>query len=472
MSKDELIGFVASGSSATYCRVILIEGKEDLVREEDFAFVLDRGTRVLGILRLGRGTDENLRPEGYSPGIDYVRKGLVPASSRRSFSFGFSVIGRMEGTEIKPNRLVITPGSPVYLCRKNPFENLSKKYLYGRARHWEHDWSIPLDPSGIPMHIGVFASTGGGKSYLTWEVLIPLMLHAGYSVLVFDWHGLDYVPKVEPARVLNIFDIRLDEEVVARYINEKARYFGFKTVDNKVFLNLREVIEADDSWRNLKPEEFPKWLLERLAEVYGKNWEKYEPIISRGLNKLSLEDWQKLLGKITPAKLIEKVMDEKLIILDMSGFGDEEKLSVFLSIGKEIKQQMLNGKTVNLALVIDEAPQYVPYHRTPIGGIQSQVKKLISDLAATGRKFKLALILIAQGMAGDIGIDPAIRRNLNTHFIGRLLPQDKKEVETLLEAHHISFENILRLEPGQFYLEGKINPFPTPILISFDIGGK
>jgi len=45
-------------------------------------------------------------------------------------------------------------------------------------------------------------------------------------------------------------------------------------------------------------------------------------------------------------------------------------------------------------------------------------------LAATGRKHDLSLTLIAQGVAGEIGIHASIRRNLNTNFYGKIHPLD------------------------------------------------
>jgi len=196
-SKDELIGFVASGSRSSWCYVLLVEGKEDVVKEESLAYVFDRDQKVLGVLRSGMGVDENLRVGAYSPGVAYARKGMTPSSSRRSFTYVFSTIGRVEGNgEIRENRLILTPGSPVHLCRGNPFQNLGDGYVYA-ARHWEKPWNIPFDPTGIPMHLNVIGSTGSGKSFLTRYVIIPLMIEAGYSVLTFDWHGCDYAPYVK-----------------------------------------------------------------------------------------------------------------------------------------------------------------------------------------------------------------------------------------------------------------------------------
>ena len=464
---DNKIGFIASGSTATYAYVLLIEGKEDEVKEESFAYVIDRGDKVFGILRSGRGVDENLKTGGYSPGIAYAKKGLEPSSSRRSFSYIFSVIGRISEGDLKDNRLILVPGSSVYMTENNPFQNCSSGKPFP-ARHWEKPWSIPFDYSTIAQHFLIVGSTGSGKSFLARFVIFPLMQLAGYACLVFDWHGFDYAPHVDKEHKMDISEIQFEADVVARYVGYKARYFGFRAAENTPYRTLRETFESDDGWRQKAPNEIIQWVTDKMAEIIGeKQWPRYQGAVERGLAKLSESDWKKVLGKVSVSEVLAKVKEKKILVMDMSGFSDEEKLNVFYSIANEIKNMIGHGEKVDLALIIDEAPQFAPY--TPKPGIQKEVQELISDLAATGRKYKLSLVLISQGLAGAIGIDPAIRRNLNTHFFGRLMPQDKMEVETMLEAHHISFENILRLEPGQFYFEGRGNPFPTPLLITFDV---
>jgi len=465
--RNELVGFVASGSRSSWCYVLLIEGKEDEVKEESLAYIMDREQRVFGVLRSGMGVDENLRVGAYSPGIAYARKGMKPSSSRRSFTYIFSVIGRVEGDgQIRENRMILTPGSPVFLCMESPFVNLGDQLLYA-ARHWEKPWKIPFDPAGIPMHILVVGSTGSGKSFLTRYVIVPLMREAGYSVLAFDWHGCDYAPHVEKDRKVSMGDVKMDGATAARFIGAKAMYFGYSASDNKPYRTLREVMEGNEDWRDQDPKSLQEWIINEMAAILGeKMWARVAGAVERGLSRLSEDDWKRILGRTEPSEIIEKARENGFLVVDMGGFGDEEKLSVFLSIAGEVKSKIEKGEEMNLCMVIDEAPQYAGFNAK---GTQQYTRDLIRDLAATGRKHRLSLVLISQGLAGEIGVDASVRRNLNTHFIGRILPQDRREVEDMLGAYHINYESLLRLECGQFYFEGRMNPFPTPILISFDI---
>ena len=464
---EGLVGFVASGSRSSWCYVLLVEGMEDKVKEECLAYVVDRGQKVLGILRSGMGVDENLRVGAYSPGVAYARKGMKPSSSRRSFTYVFSAIGRVgDDGEIGENRLILKPGSPVYLCMENPFEKIGGNHLYA-ARHWEKPWRIPFDPAGIPMHILVVGSTGSGKSFLTRSVILPLMREAGYSVLAFDWHGCDYAPYVKEDEKMSMGDVEMDGAAAARYVGAKAMFFGYSASDNKPYRALRGVMEGSGGWRCRDPRSLQEWIMNEMADIMGeKAWVRVERAVERGLSRLKEEDWKRILGRTGPSEMIGKARMNGFLVVDMGGFGGEEKLSVFLSIAGEVKSRIEKGEEMNLCMVIDEAPQYAGYNAK---GTQQYTRDVIRDLAATGRKHRLSLVLVSQGLAGEIGVDASVRRNLNTHFIGRILPQDRREVEEMLGAYHIDYEGLLRLERGQFYFEGRMNPFPTPILISFDI---
>ena len=77
------------------------------------------------------------------------------------------------------------------------------------------------------------------------------------------------------------------------------------------------------------------------------------------------------------------------------------------------------------------------------------------------------MVIVSQGMAGAIGISPAVRRNLNTQFIGKLHPLDISEAEKLLGRQGVDIDLLTKLPVGHFYFLGSMNPSPIPLLISF-----
>jgi len=128
------------------------------------------------------------------------------------------------------------------------------------------------------------------------------------------------------------------------------------------------------------------------------------------------------------------------------------------------------GEEMNVALIVDEAPQYAPWEPR---GIQAETSEMIKNLAALGRKRKLNLTLISQGIKGEIGINAAVRRNLNTHFFGRIHPLDaggEGGASEWLSPYGIRPDQMLQLKPGRFYFSGAMNPSPIPLLITFKPG--
>ena len=73
------------------------------------------------------------------------------------------------------------------------------------------------------------------------------------------------------------------------------------------------------------------------------------------------------------------------------------------------------------------------------------------------------MVIVSQGMAGAIGISPAVRRNL----IGKLHPLDISEAEKLLGGQGVDIDLLTKLPVGHFYFLDSMNPSTIPLLISF-----
>jgi hypothetical protein len=186
----------------------------------------------------------------------------------------------------------------------------------------------------------------------------------------------------------------------------------------------------------------------------------------KALTKVTDKELENTMGKMGPSEIIEAARKQGIAVIDVSSGGKEQKLAVFLSIAKWLRQLMENKEKLNLAVIIDEGPQYCPFKPQ---GIENKTTETISDLCALGRSYNLAIILLSQGIAGEIGINAAIRRNLNTQFIGKLNPLDLDEAVRLLGQVDINPKYLILMPVGDFYIAGKMNPSPIPLLIHFDI---
>lgn len=479
----KLIGRVADGSTETSARLILLKDLERSLTAEELVLIKNGGEQnttneILGVLREGLGKNEFLSISSYKPDVAYMKYGGEPSSAREIYSFSIRPIGAVSGDSgVEPNRSIIQPRSPVYLLEDadNPMEWLAKgkdcvwtdAYLDGHE-----SWKIPVDKTYIPYHIAIYGSTGSGKSWFTRFILVPLLRKAGYRVLILDWSGTDYVPYYG-GKITTISDIALDEESVMSYLKDKAKNFSKN-------MNLENAFdEAIIGWEStvskIRDEEKLYYeLMNRVKEYIEGNVERKDyqnsalRELSRVKRKLKPSDLKQIMGTKDIEEMIGKLED--LMVIDMSGVTSEAKLGIFLSLARYLYDVMERGTEVNLALIIDEAPQYAPWEPK---GIQSDTTEMIKNIAALGRKRKLCLVLIAQGIKGEIGINASVRRNLNTQFFGRIHPLDaggEGGASEWLSPYGITADTLLQLKPGKFYFAGAMNPSPIPLLITYKPG--
>ncbi|MGB9717733.1 MAG: ATP-binding protein [Thermoproteota archaeon] len=479
----EKIGIIASDSSETRARLLLEEEKELKVRAEEIVVVETPMGEVLGVLRSGSGVNEALRANAYRPSVAYAKRGGVPSGAREIYTFEIMVIGVLTGNGVEQNRMIIPPRSSVYMFKpgvSNPLEHVarSKPVVWNACLEGHEDWKIPFDSSFLPYHIGVFGATGSGKSWLTRFVLVPVLLESGFKVLILDWSGEDYAPHYKD-KAVPISSLRLDEEAVVRYILEKAEHFGY-TGQARDSNPVREALEdyVSRRWEEVRQKSseemfldmrnhFEYWIRQsQMREDYKRTALRR---LEYGFKKLRPIDLEAVRGSLSIEDLVEDLRREEkgLRVVDMSLVGSDEKLSFFNSLARFLEEGMELGESLGLALVIDEGPQYAPWEPK---GIQYESTEHIKNLCALGRKHRLCIVLISQGIAGDIGINAAVRRNLNTQFFGALHPLDMQEADNWLKPYGIQREYLLSLKPGQFYFVGKANPSPIPLLISFKPG--
>lgn len=493
----KFIGRIADGSTETTARLILLKDLEKSISTEELVIIKNGGdekpvNQILGVLREGLGKNEFLSYTAYRPDIAYMRHGGEPSGAREVYSFMIKPIGVVTENGIEPNKIIIQPRSPVYLQEEDdkPLEKIAKgnEILWMNAHLENHKtWKVPVLKGFIQYHVGVYGSTGSGKSWFTRYVLIPLYITAGYKVLILDWSGTDYVPYFQDSseiEVTKITDVAFDEESILSYFQDKT--FDFSRNES-----------VKDGF-----DEFIEGWIDKVKAVINLSKGSKEPAevlynqlkehVERSINSITRADWRSsaqraarrvfrrlkprdltpIMGTISMEEFLKKFESKKILVVDMGGTIAEAKLGFFLSIAKQLYSIMESGNNINLALVIDESPQYAPWEPK---GIQSETSEMIKNLAALGRKRMLNLTLIAQGIKGEIGINASVRRNLNTHFFGRIHPLDASGEGGALEwlsPYGITADQMLQLKPGRFYFSGAMNPSPVPLLITYEPPGE
>ena len=480
------IGIVASGSTVIDADVLLNEGEEKNVKAEDLVIIKnENGNKIMAVCRTAVGNNDNLRAIGFSPGIAYARLGRHPSTAKEYYMFTLDVLGDVSSSKLEQNKTVIAPASDVIIFEEadNPMKNLGQRegeenegigYYKGHS-----NWTIPTVARFIPYHIGVFAVTGAGKSLLTRHEIIPFLQRASYNLIIIDWKGSDYAPHFKAK--LTIGDLALDDDSVVEYLSAAMNHFGYYigtyADKNPIKLALETIIYKGD-WRKIQTPPELKTFLEKEVqqeiessgdkEFYAKrNVAKFK----RHLAKTTEQQLKNVMGTVKPEEIVKLARKEHVAVVDISAGGKDEKLSIFLTIANHLRKMMQEKQTLKIALVIDEGPQYCPFMPR---GKEALTTEAISELCALGRSYNLCIVLLSQGISGEIGVNAAIRRNLNTQFIGKIHPLDMEEAKRLLAQGKIEDKSLTLLPEGDFYFIGKMNPSPVPLLIHFDLpsGGR
>jgi hypothetical protein len=471
------VGIVASLSTVIDAQLILNDGEERNVKAEDLVQIHNRnGNDILAVCRTAVGSNENLSVGGFSPGIAYARLGKRPSSAKEYYAFMLDVLGDVSKGTLQQNKTVLAPGSDVELYEDtdNPMTHLgtsdgSVGYYKDRPK-----WTVPMNASFIPYHLGVFATTGAGKSLLTRHQIVPFLQKSKYDVLIIDWKGSDYAPFAKSK--FTMADLALDDENVADYLRAAMNDFGYYAssyVERNPIRSALEEVLLEREWRKHKtPAELRAYLeneiAKRIADEQTKDYYSKQNIarFKKSLAKVSDTDLKNVMGSVEPKDIIKEVREAHYVAIDVSAGLKEMKLSVFLTVANYLRQMMQEKQQLQIALVIDEGPQYCPFMPR---GLEGKTSDTISDLCALGRSYKLSVVILSQGMAGEIGINAAVRRNLNTQFIGKIHPLDMEEAKRLLSQGKIDEKSLTMLPEGDFYFIGKMNPSPVPLLIHFDL---
>jgi len=480
------IGIVASGSTVIDALVILNEGEEKAVKAEDLVIIDNtNGNKIMAVCRMGVGSNENLRAAGFSPGIAYARLGRHPSTAKEYYAFTLDVLGDISTGKLQQNKMVIAPSSDVILFEQsdNPMSHLGVPN--GSVGYYKDhpNWTVPMIARFIPYHIGVFAVTGAGKSLLTRYQIIPFLLSANYDLIIIDWKGSDYAPHFKAK--LTIGDLALDDDSVVEYLCAAMDDFGYFTgayaERNPIKAALETVIYRGEWRKRASAAEFRALLEEEVVQEirvesstqdskgemkisqYGKrDIERFR----RYLAKASDKELKNVMGTVRPEHIVELAKGEHVVVVDISAGQKDEKLSVFLTIANHLRRMMQEKQMLKAAIVIDEGPQYCPFMPR---GKEARTTEAISELCALGRSYELCVVLLSQGIAGEIGINAAVRRNLNTQFIGKIHPLDMEEAKRLLAQGKIEDKSLTLMPEGDFYFLGKMNPSPVPLLIHFDL---
>jgi|GEM_PF-987787 len=346
--------------------------------------------------------------------------------------------------------------------------------------------TVPVHLQDLQFHLGVFAATRAGKSYLAGRLIEEILLKTPFPVIVIDIHA-DYVMMDKYA---SSADKHPDFSVIVYYPPGAPKVSG---------------VTAEQRELSLSPEQLTN---EALTELLGVTLGEIQRIILRKILK-ELRSTKKPFGLRDIMAVIQDRLDETNEdgdpVLDSKERSRYESLLLRLEdLGEEVSlpptginvADLLHPRTLSViclnglrsriqdaytSIIVDllfrhlvsckgDERNFIPAflfveeaHRIASreGGSRYAVKT-ISTTIREGAKFGLFLTLISQRPRS---IDPSILSNIGNYAVLRITnQQDQLMIENASESFsHRLVEDLPGLNQGEAVLVGPFVPLPAHI---------
>ncbi len=358
----------------------------------------------------------------------------------------------------------------------------------GRLRSGEDTIDLPVGIRGetLPSHVGVFATTGMGKSNLM-KVLAGQLLaaHGRYALLLFDPHG-EYLNGGGPPRK-GLADHPLAPERLRVYSPSPRPGQG-----NLLRLSLAE-LSVDDlrtAWKFTVPQsealesaaahlgEKGEWLV-RLAEEEpeglkdGSELGRYAlatiQVLARRAKRIvrlplmTSDPSQSLTGRV-----LDDLADGKVVLIDTSGLEAVEETLVASLLTRSLLEERTDayrsdrerfGRLPRTLVALEEAQRVL----TRLDDAEFNV---FPRLAREGRKFNVGLCAVTQQPKL---IDAELLSQFNTYFVLGLADERDRSILRSSSKQDLSDlgPEIQTLMPGEALVTNPEAPFALPSKVHY-----
>lgn len=389
-------------------------------------------------------------------------------------------LGSIENGEFSKAKSIPTHFSRVRRTSMRDYGFL-RQYLgeieVGRLRSGDRVLDFPVGISGkaMPHHIGIFATTGMGKSNLMKNLALSCMRQRRYGFLILDPHGEYYdggeagkrgLKHILPIDGLEVFASRrldgphtaLKVSATEIEIDDLAGLYEFTPAQN-------ECLQAAQ-WRY-----GPSYLLDLHSkdasavsqDLQGRFHEGSINVIKRRLDNIFR------FGLITTdpkfsitERVIASLHAGKVVLIDTSNMFEAEELLVSTVLARAVFER-------NKALYADqERFAKVPPSLIALEEAQRVLAEakgtIFSQIAREGRKFRVGLCAVSQQPKL---INEEVISQFNTLFILGLADKRDRDILRSSAKQDISMlENeIQMLMPGEALIASPFTPFAVPVKV-------
>ena len=298
-----------------------------------------------------------------------------------------------------------------------------------------YDMPMMLDINSlVQRHVSILAKTGGGKSYISGDILEELMKH-GVTCVIVDPHGEygamrdaaecgDEKFGVEPhgySENIIEFGMTQNDDVI-------PLKFTFKSLDSRDLLDLLPssdskgslslLTKAMDSVKERKPLYSVRDVIDELSSSEtGKAYSLIADLESIDALGLFAERGNHI------SELIQK---GKTTIFNLKGVAPDIQQIIVRRLGTMMFELRKADKVPPMMMVLEEAHNYCPQNEGTL------CKKILTTIASEGRKFGLGLMVISQRPAK---IDKNVLSQCGTQIILKVTnPNDLKAIAASIEG--------------------------------------
>jgi DNA helicase HerA-like ATPase len=318
------------------------------------------------------------------------------------------------------------PGTPIRLLDAKILQNFlgsSEDLILGRLPN-QKDVLIGLDASVLTRHLGIFGTTGSGKSN-TLQVLLEEASENGFAILVFDVEG-EYIKLDEPTDKLldllkefnkspkGINDFKVYVPAPSNTLRHDAIRFGinFAEMNKEVFSEVAELTKIEEMYffdlikkvEEIAPA-FRKVTLKAVIERLRKRLEAQvdNPTLPEFIaeahtslySKLALIERLGIMDAEYPPINIESIMvPGRVSIIDLSDTSDAVKnITIAELLDKIFRYKINNPNTPKILILLEEAHTFISREKRDR---MLATLMLLIELARRGRKRGICLGVVTQ----------------------------------------------------------------------------
>jgi len=345
----------------------------------------------------------------------------------------------------------------------------------GKLRSGEREVNVKVGISGnlIPHHIGIFATTGMGKSNLMRVFAASVMGCRGYGLLIIDPHG-EYYDGGEGTKGLRHHPMAGDALVVYSPHRLSGPHNTLKISAYEITVNDVQNIfpftEAQkDALYALSSRFGKEWLVklhdmesEELVEQFGRRIQDITfGVLKRRAERIMQSEIVHRDENVAVAdSIINNLNERKVVLVDTSGLYEYEELLVGVVLARKVlsynksvyRNKEIFGKLPPVLITMEEAQRVL------------KADSIFASIAREGRKFKVGLCAITQQPKL---IKEELLSQFNTFFILGLADEGDRGIIKSSAKQDISKveKEIQTLEAGEALITYPGAPFAIPAKI-------